>query len=62
MGIESWALAERDLLYDEELAALAERRTWRDINDDSKHIDQAAVELYERVREARTIDPGATPR
>lgn len=55
-------LAELGLLYDEELAALRERRRWRDINSGIEHTDQAAVELYERVckaRGARTIDPVA---
>ncbi len=50
---EVLALAERDLLSEQELAALAERRRWRNINTGVEHTDEAAVELYERVREAR---------
>jgi hypothetical protein len=44
-------LAERGLLFEEEIAALADRRTWTDINDGSKHVDEKAVALYERVIE-----------
>ena len=45
-------LAERGLLYPEEIDALAEKRTWTDINDGSEHTDPEAVELYEAVIEA----------
>jgi hypothetical protein len=38
---------------DEEVAALAERRTWRPIDTGEEHTDAKAVELYERV-----IEPG----
>lgn len=45
-------LAERGLLYEEEIAALAERRAWRHIDTGVEHTDQTAVELYEAVAEA----------
>ena len=45
-------LAERSLLFEEEIAALAGRRTWRHIDTGAEHTDQAAVELYEAVTEA----------
>ena len=45
-------LAELDLLTEDELAELAERRTWTDINNGIQHPDEAAVGLYERVSEA----------
>ena len=45
-------LAELDLLTEEELAELAERRTWTDINDGTEHPDHGASDLYQRVSEA----------
>jgi hypothetical protein len=45
-------LAERGLLFEEEIAALAERRTWRHIDTGAEHVDERAVALYERVIES----------
>lgn len=51
-GLEATVLllADRGLLFEEELVALGERRTWTDINDGSEHTDPEAVELHERVQ------------
>lgn len=45
-------LAERGLLSEEEIGALAKARTWKHIDTGAEHTDPAAVELYERVCEA----------
>ena len=52
-------LAERGELSEEEIASLAKKRRWRDINTGVEHDDPEAVELYERVCEALNGGAGA---
>ena len=53
-------LAELGLLFEEEIASLAKKRRWRDINTGVEHVDDEATEFYERVLDALEVDARST--